>query len=65
MSAGDRDRRHEADLHERGDEHDHCGLDGVGDVHERSFGTSTITSCSDEKSTSGVHWMLLNVSMSR
>ena len=42
-------------LQQRHDEQDECGLEAV---HQR-FGTSTITDCSDEKSTSGETWMFL------
>ena len=48
--------RQHGELQQRGDEQEKCGLDAV---HQR-FGTSTITDCSDEKSTSGCTWMFLN-----
>ena len=45
-----------ASCEQRDDEQDECGLDAV----HQLFGTRTITDCSDEKSTSGETWMLLN-----
>src|SRR5207302_761356 len=51
-------------LDERGDEEDRPCLDGVGGHRQgswalRTFGTSTITDSSDEKSTNGLTWMSL------